>query len=152
MPKKFSKPSAQIINATNVSKLANKGARYTERDVKRLLKIEPGCKRFKDYYGLTFVSMLSEEIQNALYDKVELLKIELDKRGVLNNFLFVPKETYHFTLEGIIERSSPDIDQNEIDYYFSKATTGLSVPTKEVFNVKANEFKEYSNFVNLAEI
>lgn len=118
-----------------------------QRDTQRLLKVDPEHKRFKPYYGLAFISMLPKRVQDDLYDKVILLERELKIRGLLNWFLFVPPETYHFTLEGVIERSSPDIEQDEVDHHFSVATKNkkTDIPTGAPFDVEANEFKKYSD-------
>jgi len=146
MPNGFSGPrTPTATTATKSASLARGGTRQTQRDTQRLLKVDPEHKTFKHYYGLTFVSMLPRGIQDDLYNKVVLLERELRIRGLLDYFLFVPSVTYHFTLEGVVVRSVPDIEQDEVDYYFSVATTGLTVPTGTTFDVEANEFNKFSN-------
>ena len=96
----------------------------TSRKCQRLLKV--GQSYFKTYYGLTFISMLPQDTQNHLHEEAKRLQRELEDIGLGANFLFVPPSSYHITFAGVIERIAPGVMQEEVDYYFFKATQGLS--------------------------
>lgn len=137
--------------STRVGKLKSRGERNTRRESQRLLKVDPGREALKDYYGLTFMSMLPGSTQDDLYAKVQLLENELKASGLRHCFLFLPPSTYHITLEDVIERVSPDIEQVEVDHYYDVATSGLTLPTGSCFDVDIQKFSKFTNLVLYAK-
>lgn len=153
MLRTFNSPSDPTPNSkASTDFLKRESEKNLKREAQRLMKVDSVSQRFKPYFGLAFISMLPEDIRNILYHRILLLKAELKRHSYLDWFLFVPKDTFHFTLLDVIERPIPDIEQDEVNCYFDKATQDISVPTGNKFQVDIVEFGRFPSLCLLAKV
>ena len=106
---------------------ADTSARSVRR-MKRFLKVsstQGGRPRFAPYYGLTFISLLPAETQRQLHIRTRQLERALQDAGYVDDFVFVPSDSYHVTFMSVIERIVPDIEQEEVDFYHHSVVDGL---------------------------
>lgn len=130
--------------------------RITDRKYQRMAKVvvKTSGTCFDQYLGLTWAIPVPQDTQHQLSEIVKSLDKYLKEIGLGGKFLYVPSDTYHFTLTGICERKDPDIVQEEIDYYYYLSTRGMSCFEMEeipfVLNIK--RFSMYKNLVIFVEL
>lgn len=105
-------------------------------------------KWFNKYHGLTVVIPLPEETSSAVFTIAKHIEDKLDKIGLSEKFIFVPRNTYHITLMGIVERPSLAISEEEIECYskiINKANT--SITKSAPISVSIDKVQYYDDFI-----
>ncbi len=125
-------------------------AAVTDVACQRKMKIGdgPGGKQFNPYHGLTIAIFLPQELIRLISIDINHFRQKLTESGPDNAFLFLPADTFHITLTGIIERLDPKIDTDEVLYYSRLiAKANLQLPVEESsFQISIGNMKLYDQF------
>lgn len=141
------------LNEFNKFKLQNGlpvGAKIEDVTCQRLLKTRKTRtgNEFKEYYGLSIIIPLPSDISNAIFDFSKKIVNMLGAIGLNDSFIFIPKNTYHITVMGIVERVGLSVTESEIQCYsrmINKANNSLNKSTPIIVSIERVEY--YDDFM-----